>query len=616
MKPELIYELEFLAELTEGPQGRPLFVYTDIERPEKEAPKYRSRLATWDGELKFLTQGEARNPAYKGDWIYFVRKADKTPQLFRMSVHGGEPEQLTTFKAGVQGYKLSPDGSKIALLSQGEYETPKPDAPKVFTDWPHKYDGRGYLQGPKANLYVWEGGAARLLFTPDQPVDEFCWGLQGDGLYVVMSGSARERWDWVQRLYWLGLDSQLSELTGGVGPISGLEPTPDGGLVYLAHAWEHGGGTEARLYVRGFGGEIRELAHGSFGNSVNSDVRIGTGQQGPRLGPDGRVYLVATHKGTARMMAVGLDGHTQLFSPPEFSILGFAFCGGEVYTLAEDYTHGARLTRRGEVLLDPNSEPLGRLPAPQPLHYPAPQGHEVPGLLLLPDGPGPHPTILYVHGGPHTAFGNALMLQLQFFRSAGFAVLYGNPRGSTGYGQEFVKLDSRWGEIDVEDLLGLLDHALAHFPLDASRVAVAGGSYGGYMTNWLTATHPERFKAAVTDRSISNWFSFFGASDIGPRFTRLELGAQPWERPEVLWEKSPLSKVHQVQTPTLVVHSENDHRCPIDQGETWYTMLLHKGVPTKFFRCPEEGHELSRSGRPDRRVERLEAYLEWFQTYL
>lgn len=172
------------------------------------------------------------------------------------------------------------------------------------------------------------------------------------------------------------------------------------------------------------------------------------------------------------------------------------------------------------------------------------------------------------------------------------------------------------GERDERDLMGFLDHVLAHFPLDPKRVGVAGGSYGGYMTNWLTARYPERFKAAVTDRSICNWLSFFGASDIGPRFTYLELKAKPWERSEVLWEKSPLRLVHRVRTPTLVVHSEEDHRCPIDQGETWYTALFHLGVKTAFFRVPEEGHELSRSGRPDRRLARLRAYLDWWRENL
>ena len=208
------------------------------------------------------------------------------------------------------------------------------------------------------------------------------------------------------------------------------------------------------------------------------------------------------------------------------------------------------------------------------------------------------------------------MLELQLFRRAGYAVAFSNPRGSTGYGQDFALLEGEWGERDERDLMGFLDHVLAHFPLDPKRVGVAGGSYGGYMTNWLTARYPERFKAAVTDRSICNWLSFFGASDIGPRFTYLELKAKPWERPEVLWEKSPLRLVHRVRTPTLVVHSEEDRRCPIDQGETWYTALFHLGVKTAFFRVPEEGHELSRSGRPDRRLARLRAYLDWWRENL
>jgi len=615
VQTDLIYQLKFLSDLTEGPQGRPLFIYTDIERPEKEPPKYRSRLAIWDGGLKFLTQAEAKSPFWRGEYIYFTRKLDKTTQLFRLPLGGGEPEQITTFKAGIEVYKVSPDGSKIALLTRGDYEAPKPDEPKIYQTWPVKFDQRGLLPSVPKSLWLWERGSVRELVKLSEDIEEIAWGLQGDGLYLTASGSPQERWNWVQHCYWVDLNGKVGELFGGEGPISGLEPTPDGGLVYLTHEWEYGGGTESRLHYRGLDGNIHEIAEGSFLNTINSDMRMGTGVQTPKVGPDGRIYVVVTHEGTARLLAVTLQGQSQLFSPPEFNLLGFAFCAGDLFTLSENFTHGACLTRRGETLLDPNASVLPPIPTPQAVSLNA-GGHDVPGWVLLPEGEGPHPLILYIHGGPHTAFGNALMLQLQFFRAVGFAVAYANPRGSTGYGQEFATLATRWGEIDEADLMGFLDYVLENFPLDRNRVGVAGGSYGGYMTNWLTARHPERFKAAVTDRSICNWTSFFGASDIGPRFTRLELGAEPWNSPEVLWQKSPLSLVHQVKTPTLVVHSEQDHRCPIDQGETWYTVLLQRGVPTKFFRCPEEGHELSRSGRPDRRVARLEAYLGWFKTYL
>jgi len=613
---DLLYQLRFLSDLTEGPAGKPLFIYTDIERPEKEPPRYRSRLATWDGGLRFLTQGEAKAPFWRGNYIYFTRKVDKASQLFRLPLAGGEAEQLTQFKSGVEGYKVSPDGSRIALLTRGDYEPPRPDEPRTYQTWPVKFDARGLLPEQPRELWLWENNEAKPLVKFSQDIEEVAWNTPGDGLFFTASATPQERWAWVQRAYQVGLDGRVEELFGGVGPVGGLEPTPDGGLVYLAHAWERGGGTQSRLYYRGQDGAIRLLAEGSFLNSVNSDMRIGAGSQTPKLGPDGRVYVVVTLEGSARLLAVTLEGQAQLVSSAESSTLGFAFCNNELYTLSENFTRGACLARGEEVLYDPNAGILPELPTPQEVRHQAPEGHTVQGWVLLPEGEGPHPVILYIHGGPHTAFGNAPMLQLQLFRDAGFAVAFCNPRGSTGYGQDFTDLGQRWGDIDEKDLLGFLDEVLARFPLDPSRVAVAGGSYGGYMTNWLTARHPDRFKAAVTDRSICNWTSFYGASDIGPRFTFLELGSRPWENPELLWQKSPLSLAHQVQTPTLVVHSEQDHRCPIDQGETWYTVLLQKGVPSRFFRVPEEGHELSRSGRPDRRIARLNAYLEWFKRYL
>ncbi|GEM87837.1 S9 family peptidase [Meiothermus granaticius] len=616
MNPELIYRLQFLSSLTEGPNGQPLFILTDIETPQNEPPRYRSRLATWDQGLRLLTQGEAKNPLWKGQAIYFLRKVEKAQQLFRLPLTGGEPEQITQLKAGVEGYKVSPDGSKIALLTRGDYQAPKPDEPRVYEDWPVKFDARGALPTQPREVWLLEGGQPRKLLGWPVDIEEVVWNSASDGLYLVAPGSKQEHWNDIQRAYWLDLEGRVAELFGGVGPISGLEPTPDGGLAYLAHAYEHGGGTEARLYHRALNGEIRLLAQGSFLNTVNSDMRMGSGVQTPRVGPDGNLYAVVTEAGGARLLEVTPQGECSYLTEAHESILGYAFCGDELYTLSETSVHGARLVKNGEVLFDPNAETLTGLAQPQPVSYTAPEGHQVPGWVLMPEGEGPHPLILYIHGGPHTAFGHALMLQLQLFRAAGFAVAYANPRGSTGYGQEFAALEARWGEVDEADLLGFLERVLEAFPVDPNRVGVAGGSYGGYMTNWLTARHPDRFRAAVTDRSICNWFSFFGASDIGPRFTWLELGATPWERPEVLWQKSPLSLVHQVRTPTLVVHSEQDHRCPIDQGETWYTLLLQKGVPTRFFRVPEEGHELSRGGRPDRRVARLKAYLEWWNTHL
>jgi dipeptidyl aminopeptidase/acylaminoacyl peptidase len=198
-------------------------------------------------------------------------------------------------------------------------------------------------------------------------------------------------------------------------------------------------------------------------------------------------------------------------------------------------------------------------------------------------------------------------------------VCYSNPRGSVGYGQKWSEdIQGRWGTVDMADLLAFFDAALAAEPrLDPARTGVMGGSYGGFMTNWITS-QTGRFQAAVTDRSICNLISFGGTSDIGMRFWDDELGGNFHRSADVerLWAMSPLRYVEQVKTPTLIIHSLEDLRCPIEQGEQWFAALQLHGVASRFVRFPTENHELSRSGRPDRRARRLQEYLDWLGTYL
>ncbi|GGM96888.1 peptidase S9 [Thermus composti] len=601
MEPQVLYRITFLSGLTEGPEGFPLLLVTDIQ--EEDPPRYRTRLALFDGGLRFLTQEEAQKPRYAHPYVYFLRRVGERQELFRLDLRGGEAERLTK-TPGVLDYWVGPKG-EVAFLALKE--APKPGAPRVYEGWPFKFDGKGLLPEGRVALYLLEEGEPRLLLDRYPSPKELAFAPEG--LYLVMPEDAKAQAEGRDTLYALR-EGRLERVWGGVGPIFGLEWSPEG-LFFLGHAFERGGGTEARLY-HFRDGEARVLFTGSLLNSLNSDLRFGHHFQGPKWGGDG-VYLVRTEEGRARLYRVGLDGKA-LALTQEGSVLSFALTPKGLFLLKEDFTRPARL--EGPLgTYDPNA---GVLDLAEPLYteWESPEGHRVPGWVLLPEGEGPHPVVLYIHGGPHTAFGAAPMLELQLFRAQGYAVAFCNPRGSTGYGQDFALLEGAWGERDERDLLGFLDHVLSRFPLDPKRVGVAGGSYGGYMVNWLTARHPERFKAAVTDRSICNWLSFFGASDIGPRFTYLELAATPWERPEVLWEKSPLRLVHQVKAPTLVVHSEADHRCPIDQGETWYTALFHLGVKARFLRVPEEGHELSRSGRPDRRLARLRAYLDWWRENL
>ncbi|MEM1984473.1 MAG: S9 family peptidase, partial [Candidatus Korarchaeum sp.] len=244
------------------------------------------------------------------------------------------------------------------------------------------------------------------------------------------------------------------------------------------------------------------------------------------------------------------------------------------------------------------------LKRPEEFSFTASDGAEVECLYLAPEGEPPYPTILYVHGGPATAFGEAFMHELQFLCQRGYGILLVNFRGSEGYGEEFRDIREHYGERDYLDLMEALDEALRRGYADPERLAVMGGSYGGFMTNWIVG-HSDRFKAAVTMRSICNWISDYGTTDIGFFFNPDQIGGHPWDNFNKYWEKSPLAYVKNVKTPTLILHSDEDYRCWLDQALQLFTALKVMGVESELVIFPKENHDLSRSGKPKHRIERL-----------
>jgi dipeptidyl aminopeptidase/acylaminoacyl peptidase len=239
-------------------------------------------------------------------------------------------------------------------------------------------------------------------------------------------------------------------------------------------------------------------------------------------------------------------------------------------------------------------------------------GYPVHGWITVPDRPGPHPVLLTVHGGPFSQYGWTLFDETQAYVSAGYAVVQCNPRGSSGYGQAHGRaIQGDWGNLDAADVLAFLDSALQEPGLDADRVGIMGGSYGGYMTSLLIG-RTDRFAAAISERAFNDPVSFVGSSDIGWFFPDQYLGTDPSR----IAEMSPMSNVDKITTPTLVVHSEEDWRCPVEQGLRLYIGLKRRGVPTELLLFPGEGHELSRSGRPKHRQARLEHVLRWWARWL
>jgi len=232
---------------------------------------------------------------------------------------------------------------------------------------------------------------------------------------------------------------------------------------------------------------------------------------------------------------------------------------------------------------------------------------------VTPHGRGPHPVLLLVHGGPHSAYTPAFFDEAQVYAGAGYAVVMGNPRGSAGYGQSHGRsLVGALGTVDVDDVLALLDEALTRPECDASRVGVMGGSYGGFMTSWLSAHAPGRFTAAISERALNAWESFAGSSDIGYYFAQAYVGTDR----DALWRISPLAYADRIEIPLLIIHSEQDWRCPVEQAQRMFVALKKRGAEVEMLLFPGEGHELSRSGRPRHRQQRFDAILQWWARYL
>jgi dipeptidyl aminopeptidase/acylaminoacyl peptidase len=259
------------------------------------------------------------------------------------------------------------------------------------------------------------------------------------------------------------------------------------------------------------------------------------------------------------------------------------------------------------------------LAEPEEYVFTAADGWELQGWVLRPaeaDREQPLPAILEVHGGPSAMYGYSFFQEFQLLAARGYAVVYVNPRGSTGYGRTFSgAVTNDWGGKDFDDLMAGLDAAIARGGIDTDRLGVAGGSYGGFMTNWAVS-HSDRFKAAVTMRCVSNNATMFGVSDIGPWFTQDQLGATPWDDLDRLMRFSPIAYVKDIHTPLLILHSDQDLRCPLEQAQQLYTALKVLGQETRLVIFEGQSHDLSRTGHPRSRVRRLNEIVDWFERYL
>ena len=358
------------------------------------------------------------------------------------------------------------------------------------------------------------------------------------------------------------------------------------------------------------------------GSNVGSDCRLGGGK---KVCFDGDfVYYTAVRDVDTVLVRVNRAGDEEILLSGPGSVDAFALSDGailfvgmrglrlqELYELKNGQAR--RLTDFNEAIFANKS-----LSEPIPLSCES-DGTEIHGFVMSPVGFDPqktYPCILDIHGGPKTAYGSVFFHEMQVWANDGYFVVLCNPRGSDGRGNAFADIRGKYGTIDYDDLMRFLDATIAAYPqIDPTRLGVTGGSYGGFMTNWIIG-HTQRFKAAASQRSIANWVSKFNTTDIGYYFNADQVGATPWSDPEKLWWHSPVRYANKAVTPTLFIHSDEDYRCWLAEGLQMFTALKYHGVEARLCLFHGENHELSRSGKPCHRVRRLEEITRWFDEHL
>lgn len=389
-------------------------------------------------------------------------------------------------------------------------------------------------------------------------------------------------------------------------------------LIFVGTDMKKGGINEdAFIYQVDFDGKVKMVNDSdfdkSFGNSVGTDARA----EGNRTFQvhDNRLYFIVTEFEESKLYSINLEGELKL--ELDGCIEDFFVTDKDIYYLEMGADHLAEL----KIKLQDQSLIANKISKVLPieefnLHS---NGDDLRGYVLLPKDFDPdkkYPTILSVHGGPKTELSDIFHHEHQMLASNGYIIIYTNPHGSSGRGVKYSDIRGHYGEIDFDDLMNFVDEAIKKYPqIDSDKMGVYGGSYGGFMTNW-TIGHTDRFKAAVSQRSISNWTSFYGVSDIGYYFATDQTAADPWGSLEKMWDQSPIKYAEKATTPTLFIHADCDYRCPLEQGIQMYNKLKLNGVDTRMVIFHGENHELSRSGKPKARIKRLTEIKNWFDKHL
>lgn len=651
---EDLLTLQTVSDTQISPDGTQVAFVRTITDLEKN--KYRSEiwLVPSDGSRppRRFTGGNWNdsNPRWSpdGTQIAFISdRLEEVSQTFLISADGGEAAPLTTLPPGsIQELKWSPNGDRIALIyratpadytkkaAEERKEKGLSSPPRVHTHLVYRLDGLGYFDGSYSQVAVVDAanGETKMLTEGNFHCGSVTWAPSGSKLAFLSDrrpdSDALPEED--TQIWTVGeTGNELTQVPAPVGSKSSLAWSPDGSqFAYSGNpdGLDQWGTNNDRVFVlHTLGGEARDLTGHTdlaVGNLAISDIGGGGGEELSWSASGKELYFPVSSHGDVYLTKTAVEsGEMTMLTPPNqvvgsFSVAGdqFAVSVSRPTAPAEVFVGDNQISRLNQPWLDEIA-----LQTPEPFAISNGSGGVVPGWFLTPPdfkADGTSPLVLYVHGGPHLQYGNALFHELQWLAAQGYVVAYANPRGSKGYGEAHTKsIKGDWGGPALADIEHIADEAIRRGSADPAKTAIMGGSYGGYLTAWAVG-HTDRFACAIADRLVNNLQSMAGTCDF-PWSHGTYYKGNSWDDPTDLWRHSPMAYAGKINTPLLLIHSDGDLRCPVSQAEELFAALRLQRKVVEFVRYPAEtSHGLSRGGPPDLRLDRLQRNLAWLDKYL
>jgi len=637
MRPDQLGDYRIPSDPRIHPDGaRAAFV---VSKMDLEEDRYARRIWLWDGETaRPATSGPGdSSPRWSPDGtrLAFLRTGPDEkdrPQLAILPLDGGEAEVVTDFELGITEAEWAPDGSTIAVVAAewfGDWKDLDPDersrVPRRITRLPFRFDNRGWLDDKRTHVWLIDpaGEAEPTQLTDGDFFDsDIAWQPSGSSIVFTSARHKERGMDPGTQVWTIAAAGGDPEAMTAIGNWSNPSYTPDGILHAIGNddRWSHPTVQPLQRRIDDRWEQVTKIDR----NLISFAPPIAPA--GPQWLDDGSALSTLEDRGAITVVRIEQDGTVSSFLEGERAITGISprpDGSAAVYTAMAPTDPGELwLWEGGEerplTSLNDGFRAATDLVEPEEFTIEH-DGVAIQGWVYLPQGDDEVPLLFNIHGGPATQYGYTFFDEFQVYAAAGYGVVAINPRGSSGYGKDHVRaVVGEWHRDDPPDLVDLLavpDVAAAAFPrLDVDRLGVMGGSYGGFATVRVLAAD-QRYRSGIAERGLYTFVSFAGTSDIGTVFDGIYLGVNP--DMDDRWAASPLRHADSITTPTLVLHSENDWRCPIEQGEQLFAVLQGNGVGSEMVRFPAgEGHELSRQGKPKHRVERFDIVLEWHDRHL